>query len=1080
MARSILILLLLVSLGFAQKSDTLKSSSFAGMKFRSVGPAIIGGRIIAFAVHPENRRTYYVGVASGGVWKTTNAGTTWECVFENEGSYSIGAVTLNPSNPHEVWVGTGELNSQRSVAYGDGLYKSEDGGKSWKNMGLQKSEHIAAIVFDPRNSKIMYVAAQGPLWKEGGDRGLYKSTDGGATWKNLLKPSENTGVSDIVLDPRNPDVVYASTYQRRRHFWSMINGGPEGSIQKSTDGGATWNKLAGGLPSGDLGRIGLAISPVNPDIVFAYIEAQGEGSGIYRSTDRGATWEKRNSYIDVPMYYGKIYCDPKSAERIYVTGTIMYYSNDAGTTLARIGEKSVHIDYHALWVDPNDPNYMLLGTDGGLYESHDMNATWKFINNMPTIQFYRVALDNAEPFYNIYGGTQDNATIGGPSRTLSRYGIHNMDWFVTIGGDGFKSQVDPTDPNIVYSQYQYGGLARYDKKTGEVLWIQPIESKGETPLRWNWDAPLLLSPHSTKRLYFGANKLFRSDDRGASWKAVSEDLSRQKDRNTIPMMGKLWSIDAVNRHGNTAAWGNLSQISESPVKEDLVYIGTDDGLVQVTEDAGAKWRKIEKISGVPELAYCTVVAASKQNENVVYAAFDNHQQGDFKPYLLKSEDKGKSWKLISNNLPANGSVKSFAEDHLDANLLFVGTEFGLFFSNNGGKIWTQLNTGLPVIAVKDMEIQKRENDLVIATFGRGFYILDNYTPLRNLKNDLFEKEAHLFPVKDAQMYIEKDPLTGDDQGWQGDNFYHAANPPYGATFTFFLKEALKTKKQLRKEAEKEAEKKKTEIKIPSIEESRAEIDEEAPSIIYIIKDESGTVVRKLKGENAAGLSRITWDLKYSALDPVSNSSAADGKNSGWSVVPGKYSVSVWKKVDGIMTQLAAPVEFVCTPLGTPSVPGQDRAALVAFQQKASRLQRAMLAANTYLSDLRSKLGAVKASLMQSQSDAAPQMLKVRQLEVRLTQMKRAFTGDEVISKRNDIAPAAIFTRLNSLTESFYSSFAGPTGTQQKAYQLAVDDFDVQYQELKKIAESELPALYKEMNAAGAPYVPGQFPEWKKE
>jgi photosystem II stability/assembly factor-like uncharacterized protein len=678
MARSILILLLLVSLGFAQKSDTLKSSTFAGMKFRSVGPAIIGGRIIAFAVHPENRRTYYVGVASSGVWKTTNAGTTWECVFENEGSYSIGAVTLNPSNPHEVWVGTGELNSQRSVAYGDGLYKSEDGGKSWKNMGLQKSEHIAAIVFDPRNSKIMYVAAQGPLWKEGGDRGLYKSTDGGTTWKNLLKPSENTGVSDIVLDPRNPDVVYASTYQRRRHFWSMINGGPEGSIQKSTDGGATWNKLGGGLPAGDLGRIGLAISPVNPDIVFAYIEAQGEGSGIYRSSDRGATWEKKNSYIDVPMYYGKIYCDPKNAERIYVTGTIMYYSNDAGTTLARIGEKSVHIDYHALWVDPKDPNYMMLGTDGGLYESHDMNTTWKFINNMPTIQFYRVALDNAEPFYNIYGGTQDNATIGGPSRTLSRYGIHNMDWYVTIGGDGFKSQVDPTDPNIVYSQYQYGGLARYDKRTGEVLWLQPIEAKGETPLRWNWDAPLLLSPHSTKRLYFGANKLFRSDDRGESWKAVSEDLSRQKDRNTIPMMGKLWSIDAVNRHGNTAAWGNLSQISESPVKENLVYIGTDDGLVQVTEDAGANWRKVEKISGVPELAYVTVVAASKQNENVVYAAFDNHQQGDFKPYLLKSEDKGKSWKLISNNLPANGSVKSFAEDHADPNLLFVGTEFGLY------------------------------------------------------------------------------------------------------------------------------------------------------------------------------------------------------------------------------------------------------------------------------------------------------------------------------------------------------------------------------------------------------------------
>lgn len=1080
MKKLIPLLLVLFSISFAQKSDTLKSSTFAGLKFRSIGPAVVGGRIIDFAVHPDNRSMYYVGVASGGVWKTTNGGTTWICVFENEGSYSIGCVKLNPENPHEVWVGTGELNSQRSVGYGDGLYKSEDGGKSWKKMGLEKSEHISAIVFDPRNAKIMYVAAQGPLWKEGGDRGLYKSTDGGATWKNLLKPSEHTGVSDIVLDPRDPDVLYATTYQRRRHFWSMINGGPEGSIQKSTDGGATWKKLTNGLPSGDLGRIGLAISPVNPDVIFAYVEAQGDGSGIYRSSDRGATWEKKNSHNDTPMYYGKIYCDPIDVDRIYVTGTFMYYSDDAGKTLTRMAEKSVHVDCHAFWVDPKDPNYMLLGSDGGLYETLDKNKTWRFINNMSTIQFYRVTVDNAEPFYNVYGGTQDNATIGGPSRTTSKYGIVNSDWFVTIGGDGFKSQVDPNDPNIVYSQYQYGGIARYDRKTGEVLWIQPIEEKGEPGLRWNWDAPLIISPHSPTRLYFGANKLFRSDDRGVSWKAVSGDLSRQMDRNKILMMGKLWSIDAINRHGNTAAWGNLSQISESPRKENLIYVGTDDGLIQVTEDGGNVWRKIDKIAGIPELAYVSVVYASQHNENVVYAAFDNHQQGDFKPYLLKSEDKGKTWKLISNNLPSNGSVKSFAEDYADPNLIFVGTEFGFFFSNNGGKIWTQLNAGLPTIAVKDIAIQKRENDIVLATFGRGFYILDDYTPLRLVKPELLEKESHLFPVKDALMYIERDPLTGDDQGWQGDNFFIAKNPPFGATFTYYLKEAYKTRKQVRKDAEKEAEKKKSEIKIPTIEESRAEADEEAPAIIFTIKDEAGNVVRKLQGENAAGLNRITWDLKYSSLDPVSANSAADGKNAQWFVMPGKYSVTMSKRIDGVETVLAGPVEFICKPLGAPSLPTQDRRALVAFQQKAARLQRAFAACNNLVTDLQSKVKAAKASLMQAQSATEALYRNVRDLELRLVAMKRKFNGNEIILRRNDVAPPSIATRMNSLTESFFSSTADVTETQKKAYEIAVDEFESQYIMLKKIVQEELPALYKELDTIGAPPLPGQLPEWKRE
>ena len=1080
MKRLPFVLLFAFSFSLAQKSDTLKSSTFDGMKFRSIGPAVVGGRIIDFAVHPDNRSIYFVGVASGGVWKTTSGGTTWHCVFENEGSYSVGCVKLNPANPHEVWVGTGELNSQRSVGYGDGLYKSEDGGKSWKRMGLDRSEHISAIEFDARDSRVMYVAAQGPLWKEGGDRGLFKTTDGGSTWKNLLKPSEHTGVSDIVLDPRNPDVVYVSTYQRRRHFWSMIDGGPEGSIQKSTDGGSTWKKLSSGLPTGDLGRIGLAISAVNPDLLFAFVEAQGDGGGIYRSSDRGATWEKKNSYVNVPMYYGKIYCDPVDPDRIYVTGTIMYFSDDAGKTLSRIGEKSVHIDYHAIWVDPKDPNYMLLGTDGGLYESLDKNRTWRFINNMPTMQFYRVSVDQAEPFYSVYGGTQDNATVGGPSRTGNKYGIMNNDWFVTIGGDGFKSQIDPTNPRIVYSQYQHGGLARFDKSTGEVFWIQPIEEKGEPGLRWNWDSPLIISPHASARLYFGANKLFRSDDRGGSWRAVSGDLSRQMDRNKIPMMGKLWSIDAINRHGNTAAWGNLSQISESLRKENLLFVGTDDGLIHVTEDGGVNWRKIEKIAGIPELAYTSVVQASLHSENVVYTAFDNHQQGDFKPYLLKSEDRGKTWRMLASNLPANGPVKSFAEDHVDPQLIFAGTEFGFFFSNSGGRIWTRLNAGLPTIPVKDIAIQAREHDLVLATFGRGFYILDDYSPLRAVKPELLEKESHLFPVKNALMYVERDQFTGDDQGWQGDNFYIAKNPPFGATFTYYLKEAYKTKKQLRKDAEKEAEKKKSDITLPNIEESRAEVDEDAPAILLTIKDGSGSIVRKFSGENSSGIHRASWDLKYSSLDPVTANSADDGKKAQWFVLPGNYFVTLSKRINGMETVIAGPLEFVCKPLGTPSIPVADRTNLVAFQQKASRLQRVVVTCSNLIGDLKSRVSAFKASLMQAQNSTGSFYQRFLDLEARLTAMKRKFSGDEVVSRRNDVAPPSISTRMNSLTESFFSSTSDVSEIQKKSYQIGAEEFEVQYFVLKKIVQEELPSLYKDLDGIGAPPVPGLFPEWKKE
>src|SRR5437867_1109949 len=660
--------------------DPMSTPTFNGLRFRSLGPAFTSGRVIGFAVEPNNPSRFFVASASGGIWKTVNDGTTWTPVFDREGSYSIGAIALDPKNPLTVWVGTGENNSQRSVSYGSGLYRSDDGGKTWKNVGLKTSEHIGRIVIDPKDSNSVYVAAQGPLWGPGGDRGLFKTTDGGKTWKKILNISDNTGVTDVAIDPQNPETVYAAAYQRRRHMFTLIDGGPESAIYKSTDAGATWNKLRAGLPATDMGRIGLAISPVDTNVIYATIESGDRKGGIFRSSDRGGSWEKRNEFDAGAMYYAHVVADPKNVDRIYVMNVFLMVSDDGGRTLRRLGERSKHVDNHEIWIDPANNDHYLVGCDGGVYESYDRGANWFFKSNLPLGQFYDVTVDNATPFYNVYGGMQDNYSVGGPSRTRSASGIVNSDWFVTHGGDGFRTQVDPEDPNTIYAELQYGSLVRFDKRTGERMGIQPALGRGEDPLRWNWDSLFIISPHSHTRLYFAADKLFRSDDRGDSWKVISGQLSRGLDRDKLPVMGKVWSMDAVAKNQSTAFFGNASALAESQKKEGLIYVGTDDGLIQITEDAGKNWRKVEKLLDVPELAYVSRVVASNHDANNAYVAFENHQHADFKPYLVKTIDAGRSWTSIKSNLPANQPVWAIAEDHVNPNLLFVGNEFGLYFS----------------------------------------------------------------------------------------------------------------------------------------------------------------------------------------------------------------------------------------------------------------------------------------------------------------------------------------------------------------------------------------------------------------
>jgi photosystem II stability/assembly factor-like uncharacterized protein len=1065
-------------------ADPMSSSTFAGLRLRSIGPAFTSGRVCSIAVDPTDHSRYFVGVASGGVWKTTNAGTTWTPVFDNEGSYSIGTITIDPNNPFTIWVGTGENNSQRSVSYGDGVYRSDDGGRTWKNVGLKTSEHIGRIVIDPRNSDHVYVAAQGPLWSAGGERGLFKTTDGGKTWKNVLSISENTGVTDVVIDPNNPDTLYAASYQRRRHVWTLINGGPESAIHKSTDGGATWNKLRAGLPTVEMGRIGLAISPVDTNVIYATVEAADRRGGIFRSSDRGGSWERRNEFDATAMYYAQIFADPKEVDRIYVMNVFLMVSDDGGRTLRRLGEKSKHVDNHVIWIDPDDTRHYLVGCDGGVYESFDRGANWQFKNNMPIGQFYDVTVDNSAPFYNVYGGMQDNFSVGGPARTRSASGIVNSDWFVTQGGDGFRTQVDPEDPNTIYAELQYGNLVRFDKRTGQRIGIQPMEQPGEQAYRFNWDSPFIISPHSHTRLYFAADRLFRSDDRGDSWKLISPQLSRGLDRNKLPVMGKVWGPDAVAKHASTDPFGNSSALSESPKKEGLIYVGTDDGLIQVTEDAGKSWRKIESFPGVPDMTYVSRVLASQHDADTVYAAFENHKRGDFAPYLLKSTDRGKSWASLGSTLPANGPVLAIAEDHVNPELLFIGTEFGLFFTIDGGKKWIQLKGGLPTISVRDLAIQKRENDLVVATFGRSLYVLDDYTPLRALKPEIFAREATLFPVKDAMMFIQSQPLGGRGKAFQGESYFTADNPPFGATFTYYLKESPKTRKQKRQEAEKEAERKNSPLPYPSLAELSAEEEEEAPSIFFTVTDSAGRVVRRLNAPLAPGINRVNWDLRYPAptlappRPPGSEDDPFAEPPGGPLVMPGKYAVTMSKRVNGVTSQLSAPQEFTVFVEGQSSMSAPDRAALVEFQQKVARLQRAVSGALETANQLKTRLAQIKRALHETPAADAGLTDDAASIDKRANDILRALRGDNALRARQENLPPSISERVGRIVSDQRMSTSAPTQTHRDQYAAASKEFEQVLARLRALIEGDLAKLEKAMEAAGAPWTPGRIPEWK--
>ncbi len=1065
--------------------ERMKAGTFAGLALRGIGPAVSSGRIGDIAVVPGRPYAWFVAVASGGVWRTDNAGTTWEAVFDTAGSYSIGCVTVDPGNPLTVWVGTGENNSQRSVGYGDGVYKSTDGGSGWTRMGLEHSEHIGRIVVDPRDSDVVYVAAQGPLWSEGGDRGLYKTADGGKTWERILDIDSWTGVSDLVLDPRNPDVMYASAYQRGRRVWSLVDGGPGSAIYKTVDGGAHWDKLTTGLPHADLGRIGLAVSPVDPDVVYAIVEASDKkDAGFYRSTDAGGNWKRMSGYLSSsPQYYQELVPDPADPDRVYSLDTHLMVTEDGGATFTRVNGRFKHVDNHAMWIDPADTDHLLVGCDGGVYETRDRGASWEFKANLPVTQFYKIAVDDSKPFYFVYGGTQDNNTLGGPSRTATVHGIVNSDWFRTVGGDGFQSAIDPVDPDIVYSQWQHGGLIRYDRKNGQETGIKPEAAPGDPPLRWNWNAPLIISPHSHTRLYFGAQRLFRSDDRGDSWTAVSPDLTRQLDRNRMKVMGRVWSVDAVAKNASTSFYGTLVALDESPLVEGLLYVGTDDGLIQVTEDGGATWRKCDRFPGVPELAYVSRVTASRNDANTVYAAFDAHKLGDFKPYLLKSTDRGRSWKSIAGDLPARGTVYALVQDGEKPALLFAGTEFGVFFTVDGGRRWVELTGGMPTIAVRDLAIQRRENDLVVGTFGRGFYILDDYTPLRGVDDAALEREAALLPVKDAPMYVPATPFGGEEKGSQGDAFFTAPNPPFGAVFTYYLRDEIQTRREQRREREKELEKAGKPAYYPPWDSLRAEDREEAPEAVLTVTDADGNVVRRVTGPVKAGYHRVAWDLRYPAANPV-NLHPPDNPwyepPRGPLAAPGTYSVSLALLRDGKPEPLGEARTFRAEPAEASTLPAPDREALLAFQRKTARLQRAVLGSVKSLAEAKERLEYLRKALEETPEADRGLMDRTRDLERRLADLSIRFSGDPTIESRHEPVPPSVTDRVSQIVDSQWMSTSAVTATSEANYAAAADAFGTALEDLRTLIETDLRALEADAEAAGAPWTPGRVPTWKRE
>jgi photosystem II stability/assembly factor-like uncharacterized protein len=1040
-------------------SGELIPELLGAFKFRSIGPSLMSGRIADIALDKSNPNIWYIAVGSGGVWKTTNAGTTFQPIFDSQPSYSIGCITIDPNRSDTIWVGTGENVAGRHVGFGDGIYRSKDGGKSFEKLGLAQSERISKIVVDPQNSDTVYVASQGPLWSPGGERGLFKTTDGGSTWENILSKGPYTGVTDVVIDPQNPNVIYAATHQRHRTVWALLDTGPESGVFKSVDAGLNWKELKNGIPGSDKGKIALGVSPHDSQVVYASIESVNREGGFFRSSDGGESWEKRSDFVSGgtgPHYYQEIYLDPHRFDVIYHANDTLVRSLDGGKTFEPIEGESKHVDNHAVVFHPSDKGFLLVGCDGGVYRSNDFGVTYSFFGNLPLTQFYKVDVDYDLPFYNVVGGTQDNNSQYGPSATRFIQGITNADWQITIGGDGHDNAIDPTDPNIIYCESQQGMIARFDRKTGESISIRPQPAAGEENLRFNWDSPILISPHNPKRIYFGSKKLHRSEDRGDSWTTISPDLSKGIDRWKLPVMGRVWGIDAGFDLLAMSAYGNITSVSESPVVEGLLYVGTDDGLIQVSEDSGKTWRKVERFFDVPEGAFVNDVKADRHDANTVYACLDHHKTGDFKPYVIKSIDRGRSWTKISANLPDRHLVWRIEQDHVKHNLLFLGTEFGVFCSLDSGEKWHKLSSGMPTIPVRDLAIQKRENDLVCATFGRGFYVLDNYSALRELEPGALEKPAHLFSSRRSWWYRQADKLGGQ-KGFQGDSYFISDNPTYGAVFTVHIKDAFKSLKSIRKETEQKAKKENKDVSIPTLEELEKEMNELSPSRYIHITDASDAFVARVTLPNEKGLHRVAWDFRKAPVPGSRFQSLA---------FPGKYKAIVMEWDGKEAKKLSESITFETEPLQTPSLPTVDRKDVEEFQKALVLQQNRLTSASRKLARATKILEEAKTIVTNSLPEPAQLLGEIRTLELEKIKFEKMMFGSPILNERFiEQVPTASY-RLNGIIFGAFGSSHGPTKTHREQLEIVTNELNEQVPKIDQFASEQVKSLKVKLEGMG--------------